>query len=75
LYKTIRSSKDQYRIRQEQVRLANELVEQFKLPFTPFGQQRQSAPAPSTGTAPSLPAGFSTQATNAPALPTGWKIE
>ena len=39
------------------------------------GQQQQSAPAPSTGAAPSLPAGFSTQATNAPALPTGWKIE
>jgi hypothetical protein len=40
-----------------------------------FGQQQQSAPAPSTGTAPSLPAGFSTQATNAPMFPTGWKIK
>ena len=39
------------------------------------GQRQQSAPAPLTGTAPSLPAGFSTQATNAPAFPTGWKIK
>ena len=67
LYKTIRSSKDQYRIRPEQVRLANELVEQFNLPFTPFGQQQQSAPAPSTGAAPSLPPGVTpiTNSTNA----------
>lgn len=46
LYGTIRSFKDQYRIRPEQVRLANELVDRFKLPLTPFGQQQpQSAPA------------------------------
>jgi hypothetical protein len=57
LYGTIRSFKDQYRIRPEQVRLANELVTRYKLPLTPFGQQRQSPPAGSTGTAPSLPAG------------------
>lgn len=49
LYGTIRSFKDQYRIRPEQVRLANELVDQFKLPLTPFGQQRQTAPAASVG--------------------------
>jgi hypothetical protein len=46
LYGTIRSFKDQYRIRREQVRLANELVDRFKLPLTPFGQQQpQAAPA------------------------------
>jgi hypothetical protein len=45
LYGTIRSFKDQYRIRPEQVRLANELVAKYKLPFTPFGQQQQTAPA------------------------------
>lgn len=38
-----------------------------------FGQAAPSAP--STGTAPPLPAGFSTQATNTPAFPTGWKIK
>jgi len=74
-YGTVRSFKDQYRITPNQVRQANELVVKFKLPFTPFGQQQQSAPAPSTGTVPSLPAGFSTQATNAPVFPTGWKIK
>jgi len=57
LHRTIKSFKDQYRIRPEQVRLANDLVKQFNLPLTPFGQQRQSTPAGSTGTAPSLPAG------------------
>jgi hypothetical protein len=57
LHRTIKSFKDQYRIRPEQVRLANDLIKQFNLPLTPFGQQRQSAPAGSTGTAPSLPAG------------------
>jgi hypothetical protein len=46
----------------------------YKFP-TRAGQQQQSTPAPSTGTAPSLPAGFSAQATNAPAFPTGWKIK
>lgn len=71
LYGTIRSFKDQYRIRPEQVRLANELVDQFKLPLTPFGQQRQTAPAvptaTTTGTAPSLPPGLTpiTNSTNA----------
>jgi hypothetical protein len=29
--------------------LANELVEKYNLPFTPFGKQQQSAPAPSSG--------------------------
>jgi hypothetical protein len=53
LYGTIRSFKDQYRIRPEQVRLANELVAKYKLPFTPFGQQQQAAPlTPSTGGQP-----------------------
>jgi len=56
-YGTIKSFKDQYRITPNQVRQANELVGKFKLPFTPFGQQQQSAPAPSTRTAPSLPPG------------------
>jgi hypothetical protein len=66
-YGTIRSFKDQYRITPNQVRQANELVGKFKLPFTPFGQQQQSAPAPLTGTAPSLPPGVTpfTGATNA----------
>jgi len=49
LHRTIRSFKDQYRIRPEQVRLANELVEQFKLPLKPFGQQRQVAPSAPAG--------------------------
>jgi hypothetical protein len=57
LHRTIKSFKDQYRIRPEQVRLANDLIKQFNLPLTPFGQQRQSTPAGSTGNAPSLPAG------------------
>lgn len=59
LYRTVKSFKDQYRIRPEQVRLANELVERFKLPLKPFGsQQPQTAPAiPATGTGPSLPPG------------------
>jgi hypothetical protein len=65
-YGTIRSFKDKYRITPTQVRQANELVTKFKLPFTPFGQQQQAAPAPSTGTAPSLPPGVTprTNATN-----------
>jgi hypothetical protein len=53
LHRTIKSFKDQYRIRPEQVRLANDLIKQFNLSLTPFGQQRQSTPAGSTGTAPS----------------------
>jgi hypothetical protein len=75
-YGTIRSFKDQYRITPNQVRQANELVAKYKLPLTPFGQQQQSASAaPTAVAAPSLPAGFSTQATNTPAFPTGWKIK
>jgi len=67
LYGTINSLKDTYRITPTQVKFANDLIKQFKLPFTPFGQQQQSAPAPSTGTAPSLPPGVTpfTGATNA----------
>jgi hypothetical protein len=67
LHRTIKSFKDQYRIRPEQVRLANDLIKQFNLPLTPFGQQRQSTPAGSTGNAPSLPAGVTpfTGSTNA----------
>jgi len=57
LYGTIRSLKDTYRIPPTQVKFANELVTRYKLPLTPFGQQRQSTPAGSTETAPSLPAG------------------
>jgi hypothetical protein len=56
LYGTIRSFKDQYRIRPEQVRLANELVAKYKLPFTPFGQQQPQA-APLTPATSGQPAG------------------
>jgi hypothetical protein len=49
LYGTIRSFKDQYRIRPEQVRLANELVTRYKLPLIPFGQPQAPAAAPSSG--------------------------
>ena len=67
LYGTIRNLKDTYRIAPEQVKFANELVKRYNLPLTPFGQQQQqSAPAPSTGVAPSLPPGVTprTNATN-----------
>jgi hypothetical protein len=57
LWSTIDDFKTKRKISQEQVKLANELVTRYKLPLTPFGQQRQSTPAGSTGTAPSLPAG------------------
>jgi hypothetical protein len=57
LWSTIDDFKTKRKISPEQVKLANELVTKFKLPLTPFGQQRQSTPAGSTGTAPSLPAG------------------
>lgn len=69
LYGTIRNLKDTYRIAPEQVKFANELVEQFKLPLKPFGQfQQQAAPAvPATRTSPSLPPGITpiTKSTNA----------
>jgi hypothetical protein len=71
LYGTIRNLKDTYRITPEQVKFANELVEQFKLPLKPFGQQRQVAPsapaAPAAVAAPSLPPGLTpiTNSTNA----------
>jgi hypothetical protein len=45
LYGTIRSLKDTYRIPPTQVKFADELVKRYNLPFTPFGQQQQSAPA------------------------------
>ena len=57
LWNTIDSFKTKYKVTPEQVKLANELVTRYKLPLAPFGQQRQSRPAGSTGTAPSLPAG------------------
>jgi hypothetical protein len=57
LWSTVDDFKTKRKISPEQVKLANELVTKFKLPLTPFGQQRQSTPAGSTGTAPSLPAG------------------
>jgi hypothetical protein len=57
LWNTIDSFKTRYKITREQVKLANDLVGRYRLPLTPFGQQRQSPPAGSTGTAPSLPAG------------------
>ena len=56
LWSTIDNLKTKRKISPEQVKLANELVTRYKLPLTPFGQQRQSPPAVSTGTAPSLPA-------------------
>jgi hypothetical protein len=57
LWSTIDDFKTKRKISPEQVKLANELVTRYKLPLTPFGRQRQSTPAGSTGTAPSLPAG------------------
>ena len=75
LYGTIRSLKDTYRIPPTQVKFADELVKRYNLPLTPFGQQQQSAPAPSTGAVPSLPAGFSSSQTNQIALPTGWGVK
>jgi 23S rRNA pseudoU1915 N3-methylase RlmH len=48
-YGTVRSFKDKYRITPTQVRQANELVAKFKLPLTPFGQQRQVAPSAPAG--------------------------
>ena len=75
LYNTVDQFKTRYKITREQVKLANELVGKYSLSFTPFGQQQQSVPAPSIGTAPSLPAGFSSSQTNQIALPTGWGIK
>jgi hypothetical protein len=75
LYNTVDQFKTRYKITREQVKLANELVGKYSLSFTPFGQQQQSAPAPSTEIAPSLPAGFSSSQTNQIALPTGWGIK
>ena len=57
LWSTIDDFKTKRKISPEQVKLANELVAKFNLPLTPFGQQRQSNAAGSTGTVPSLPAG------------------
>ena len=67
LWSTIDDFKTKRKISPEQVKLANELVTKYNLPFTPFGKQQQSAPAPSTGTAPSLPPGVTpiTNSTNA----------
>jgi hypothetical protein len=66
LYNIIDQYKTDYKISRERVKLANELVTKYNLPFTPFGKQQQSAPAPSTGAAPSLPPGVTprTNATN-----------
>ena len=66
LWSTIDDFKTKRKISPEQVKLANELVTKYNLSFTPFGKQQQSAPAPSTGTAPSLPPGVTprTNATN-----------
>ena len=67
LYNIVDLYKTDYKISRERVKLANELVKKYNLPFTPFGQQQQAAPAPSTGTAPSLPPGVTpiTNSTNA----------
>lgn len=71
LWATIDDFKTKRKISPEQVKLANELVVKYKLPLTPFGQQRQTAPAvptaTTTGTAPSLPPGLTpiTNSTNA----------
>ena len=75
LWNTIDSFKTKYKVTPEQVKLANDLVGKYNLSFTPFGQQQQLTPAPSAGTAPSLPAGFSSSQTNQIALPTGWGIK
>ena len=66
LYNTVDQFKTRYKITREQVKLANDLVGKYNLSFTPFGQQQQLAPAPLTGTAPSLPPGVTprTNATN-----------
>ena len=49
LYNIIDQYKTDYKISRERVKLANDLVGKYNLPFTPFGQQQQSAPAPSSG--------------------------
>jgi hypothetical protein len=50
LWATIDDFKTKRKISPEQVKLANELVVKYKLPLTPFGQQRQVAPsAPADG--------------------------
>ena len=66
LYNTVDQFKTRYKITREQVKLANDLVGKYNLSFTPFGKQQQLAPAPSTGTAPSLPPGVTpiTNSTN-----------
>lgn len=68
LWGTIDDFKTKRKISPEQVKLANELVVKYKLPFRPFGsQQPQAAPAiPTTGAGPLLPPGVApkTQATN-----------
>lgn len=67
LYNIIDQYKTDYKISRERVKLANDLVGKYNLPFTPFGKQQQLAPAPSTRTAPSLPPGVTpiTNSTNA----------
>jgi len=71
LWSTIDDFKTKRKISPEQVKLANELVVKYKLPFTPFGQQQQTAPmaptAPATVATPSLPPGLTpiTNSTNA----------
>jgi hypothetical protein len=45
LWGTINSFKTKYKVTPEQVKLANDLVVKYKLPLTPFGQQRQVAPS------------------------------
>ena len=49
LWGTINDFKTKRKISPEQVKLANELVKKYNLPFTPFGKQQQSAPASAAG--------------------------
>ena len=49
LWSTIDDFKTKRKISPEQVKLANELVVKYKLPLTPFGQQRQVAPSAPAG--------------------------
>lgn len=67
LWSTIDDFKTKRKISPEQVKLANELVVKYKLPFKPFGsQQPQATPAGTTITSQSLPPGLTpiTKSTN-----------
>jgi len=77
LWNTVDSFKTKYKVTPEQVKLANELVTKYKLPFTPFGQQQTQAAqsVPQTGTSLSIPTGFSSSQTNQLTVPSGWGMK